>query len=387
MKNKILSFMLSICLILPCMFALSACTKDEGPKETSKIMTVTLNPSIEFVLNEEDEVVSVNAVNDDGNFIVDYATFTGLSAEDAVDLFLQVAKENGFILDNSTEDLKIEISGETAKELYKKVAKSAKDYLESSNIELNMSFEKISKDDIELLVKDCMREMSFIELDKMSEEKLLSLLEKSRRETSELLSQELKDLYYHSRAQEGLDAQCEKVQTLLSAITLPEEYNEIVEEFETAYEVYTTALKTFHTQFETIYMDAESDYQAAMQAYVDAKKALLDARLDDVVDLSSLEETLAEAKDALYGNVEKSIVGAKQTAETALFEYKIALEQAASEMEIALDEVFTSLFGFINLSDIEEHMEDAKEGFKSYFHDKFSTHIENKYWSDLNPNK
>ena len=170
MKNKILSFVLAVCLILPCIIALTACGKDNEPKETAKVMTVSLNPVVEFILDKEDKVVSVNAVNDDGNFIVGHVTFTGLSADDAVDLFLQVSKENGFVLENSTEDLKIEISGETANKLYEKVSKSAKDYLNSANITLNISFEKISKEEIKSMVEGCMQEFSSTELNKLTEE-------------------------------------------------------------------------------------------------------------------------------------------------------------------------------------------------------------------------
>lgn len=386
MKNKILSYVLAVCLILPCIIALTACGKDDEPKETSKVMTVSLNPAVEFVLNKEDKVVSVNAVNDDSNFIVGHATFTGLSADDAVDLFLQVSKENGFVLENSTEDLKIEISGETANKLYDKVFQSAKDYLNSSNITLNITFEKISKEKIKSMVQECMKEMSLTELNKLTEEELLALLEESRKETQNLHSQELKELYYQSRAQEILDAECEKIQTLLSTLKLPDQYNEIIGVFESEYLAYKTALTAFQTQYETIYMDGDSSYQIAMQTYIDAKKALLEARLDGVVDLSSYEQTLNNAKDALYGNIEKSIVGAKKEAENALNEYKEALDDAISMMEDSVNDVYATLSSFIDLSLIKNYMENFKDGFKNHFNDQFSSHIENKYWSNLSPN-
>ena len=385
MKNKILSLILAVCLILPCMIALTACGKDEEPKKNAKVMTVSLNPAVEFVLDKEDKVVSVNAVNDDGNFIIGQASFAGLSADDAVDLFLQISKENGFVLENSTENLKIEVSGETANELYEKVSKSAKDYLSSSNITLNVSFEKISKEDIKSLVKECMKEIPLTEINILSEEELLSLLEKSRKETANLHSQELKELYYQTRAQEILNEKCTKIQTLISA--LPEEYDEIVEQFQTAYSTYTTALSTYQTQYVEIYMDAESDYQKAVQTYVNAKKALLEARLDEVVDLSSYEQQLEDAKDALYGNDDKDIVGAKQTADSTFSQYKLALDNAITSVEAALGTIYTSLFSFVDFSSIQTYMENIKNNFKNNFTDEFSSHIENKYWSNLKPNK
>lgn len=100
-------------------------------------MNVELNPQLEFVLDTDNKVVSVNALNDEGNKIILSATFVGLSAEDAVDKFLEIAKEDGYLITGSVNaeenQINISISGDS-KNLLKAVKDSAVNYLNSVNI-------------------------------------------------------------------------------------------------------------------------------------------------------------------------------------------------------------------------------------------------------------
>ena len=80
--KKFLSILFAFLVLVPCTYVLTAC----GGNKTEKVMNVDLNPSLEFVLDKNDKVVTVNALNDDGNHIISIATksetlFEGLTAE------------------------------------------------------------------------------------------------------------------------------------------------------------------------------------------------------------------------------------------------------------------------------------------------------------------
>ena len=123
MKKKFLSFVIALCLILPSMFLLTACKNTEP---SSRVLSVDLNPQVEFVLDAENKVASVNALNDDGYAIINAdVDFSGLSAEDAVDLFLDTANDLGFVVDKQGEEITISISGEDAQKLYNNVKAKA----------------------------------------------------------------------------------------------------------------------------------------------------------------------------------------------------------------------------------------------------------------------
>ena len=138
MKKKILSLLLVFCFIIPCAFGLVACggNDDDDDKSTTsataKVMNVSLNPKLEFVLDKNDKVVSVNALNDDGNNIISISIdeetqkslFEGLTADEAVELFLEISEENGYLISGDEEEIKIEISG-SAESLISKIKSAA----------------------------------------------------------------------------------------------------------------------------------------------------------------------------------------------------------------------------------------------------------------------
>ena len=91
--KKILSALcvmaLCLCVVLP----LAACNTAEEQKQ---VMTVELNPSLEFILDGKNKVVSVNANNEDGNLILSAQTqdkqFVGSTSEQAMQLYISICK-------------------------------------------------------------------------------------------------------------------------------------------------------------------------------------------------------------------------------------------------------------------------------------------------------
>lgn len=368
--KRIFSLALAFCLVLPCMFLFTAC----GDKDTTRVMNVSLNPAIEFVLSKDDKVVTVNATNDEGNYIVANVSFEGLSAEDAVDLFLKTVKENGYLIEGNVSagvnELEIEISGENAKKLFNSVKKSAKEYLSSVSINANIEFESINKDELRDLVEECMQELSESDINKMSEEQLINLIKTSREETKNLLSEELKELYYETRAEEILSAKFTEISNLLAS-SLGISSTQI-DEFNNSLATFKTKLSEFKTEFETKYLSSTSNYQLAMQDYIAAKKALLEARLDGI-DTTNLEMTLDQAEQALES--------AKNNAEAAVDLIESAMESAISSVNMALNVIAN----FLNQDTINAAVNSAKENFKTNFASEYSQYINNNYWNTLAP--
>ena len=85
-------------------------------QDEKKIMQLSLNPEVEFVLDENDIVVSANATNEEGNLILSAQAFTGKSATEAAELFVQVSEETGFLVKGSVKsgenEIKVSFSGD-----------------------------------------------------------------------------------------------------------------------------------------------------------------------------------------------------------------------------------------------------------------------------------
>ena len=91
MKKKILSFVLAMCLILPCAFALSACGKNPEPSEpvdlAGKTIVVQYGAELDWNVNKI-TIAAFEEVNDnDGSYTVAYST--ELTLEEFVEQFYE----------------------------------------------------------------------------------------------------------------------------------------------------------------------------------------------------------------------------------------------------------------------------------------------------------
>lgn len=81
---------------------LAACT-EATVEADSYYVAIDINPSIEFVVDATDIVVSYNLLNEDAEILVAGIDFIGMNVDDAVELFIQMATEAGYI-DVDSED-------------------------------------------------------------------------------------------------------------------------------------------------------------------------------------------------------------------------------------------------------------------------------------------
>lgn len=378
-SKRVFSYLITFVLVIGCWFMVVGCSC--GKDDSSKIMNLSLNPSIELVLDKENKVVSANALNDEGNYIVANFDFTGLNAEETVEVFLQAAKDNGFVIggnvSTSENQLKISISGENAQKLFDSVKKSANKYLSEANLNVNISLDKkLTKEYLENLVADCMQELTEEEIELMSEEELITLIKTSREETKTLLSQELKDLYYQLRAEEILKAKFDEISRLLANNSIIG--STIKPTFDAAFNTFKSKIDEFRTAYIEKYLSETSDYRAKMQEYIEAKNALLEARVNGGVteqDLVNINTDLENAKAALGS--------AKATTDQVLTAVNTAIEGSLTSLRTILD----TLSSYLDLDAINTAMFTAKNNFNENFKNTYQSYISDNYWNDLKPLK
>ena len=365
-----------------CTLAFTACgsTEPEG-----RVMNVSLNPQVEFLLDAENKVVSVNALNDEGNFIITQATFKDLSAEDAVEMFLKVSKENGFLVEGELKagenEVKISISGDDVKKLYNQVVESAEEYVKTLGVNVKMQLDKVlDKEYLEGLVAQCMKELEESEIVQKTEAELLALIEKSRQQTEALFSQELKTLFYEERALEIKKAELdsfikavkENSSALVSAalVTIQSTIDEVVELYEDFKEEYTET-----------YLSQASEYYQEVQEYIASKKELLKARLEGLSDqqIAALEAQFDAASMALDSIKDL----ATATLENLSTMVESAIDTAYSLVKTTVEALGVSIGEFEQIA--TEAYEKAKADFDEFFNSEYAQYIANNYWKDLAP--
>ena len=387
MKKTLLSLILTICLIMPLAFVFTACKEPENepPKAEaqSKVMVLSLNPTVEFVLDKDNKVVSVNAttkegdVAEEGNLIISQVDFIGKTAEETVDLYLEVLENNGYIVSGKAmgQNFKIEISGDEAQSLYNKVHAVAEDFLSEANITLNISFEKITKEEVQKLVADCFREYSsYLELNNYSEKDLINMLKESRDETKELESEELKELYYEARALEILIAKIDSMKETLSLYIIDE--NERIEFLQNV-EIIKSQLNNMYLNYKNFYLEESQEYKIKLDEYIEAKKALLEAQKYGI----SQSGILFEEAENLLNEAKRELSTAKNNAETQFTDSIGQLQILVASMSSMID----SFSALLNNELMQQAVTNAIESFKTDFATSYQEQINNKYWEGLTP--
>ena len=179
--KKLVCLFIAVAMILSSL-ALVSCSADAPSEDTVTRMTVDVNPSVEFMVDADNKVVSVTALNDDGSIIIVGEQFVGKTPEEAVELMLSVAADTGYLVSGNVEadenTVKISVSGDTryAEKLLSDVQAKATSTLEKLDIE-----GKVEK--AEALATEALRELALStslytaeELAEMDEEQLYKVI-------------------------------------------------------------------------------------------------------------------------------------------------------------------------------------------------------------------
>ena len=325
---KLTSILLSTLMAIA-VFPLTACKGGEPTKET-KIMNVSLNPQVEFILDENDKVVTVNALNEEGNLVISAEAFksvAGMPAKDAAELFVKVSEESGFIIEGSLGDNELEISisgdAEAGAKLYNSVKAEVENYL--STLDIDVEIEKVeayTEVQLEELVASVSLYLDEAEIKALDYQALIEELKKSREETEGLYSQELKNTYYAVKAIEMQKAELEAIKANANAV-VSMAINSVEEAYITASNALITAREALIDE-NGAYQTALSNLRAKKVEYLNYRKELANLEVSitptQQQTLDSLETALTSAESALVSAGElasNSITLAEQTLQTA----------------------------------------------------------------------
>lgn len=366
--KKIISGICLMALMLSCAVFFNGCGKNDDPT----VMNVSLNPQVEFILDENNKVLSVNALNEEGNLIINGQVFVGKTADEALELFVSVSKETGYLVTGNVSDgdneIEISLSGDTkeAEKLYNNLKNNLNDYLNENDITATLTNAgALTQEYLKEQVKKCMPYLDNEELNDMDYEDMVDALTASRQETAEMLSQQIKDAYYQSKAYAVEMAKFEHVKSQLSSL------NQTL--LNTALIAYNSAIESIENTRMTYLVNENSDYQQALASLRQAKVDYLKYR-NYVASLEQNEitQTITNQLDAYET--------ALNNAQTALDQmYTIAnnyLNTATTQVTNAYNVIITTIQNFS--VDLEEMLDDAETNINTAITD-FETQFNTDY--------
>lgn len=278
MKKGIISIALLLALVVSAI-SFTSCSLGKPEEGTVTRMTVDINPSVEFMIDEENKIVSVTALNDDGGILIVGEAFVGKTAEEAVEMMVTLASDTGYLVggnaDADENTVKISISGDSkyAQRLQKSITDKADDTLKALNI--NGRVEKAEAMKIEGLRQLALSTSLYTEeeVNAMEEEQLYKVIAAGRVETALLLTEEMRSAYYSAKEYQISFAQREETARIIKE--LGGLYNLTHTTYKAALDLYSTAISELDDFRYEMLVSPESEYQKSLAKLRESKVELL----------------------------------------------------------------------------------------------------------------
>lgn len=390
--KKIAACGMSLALAAGTCALLAGCGGGDG--EAAARMQVDINPSVEFILDADNKVLSVTALNDDGALIVAGEAFVGKTAEDAVELMVSISTDAGYLvkgdLSAGQDEITVSITGdaEAAQKLYDDVKAGVDAFLEESGIDAAVERgEALKLDALRDLVQAADPTLTDEEVAAMTEEQLLNALKISRIETAQLLTEELRAAYNTAKEYDFRFAERQATKSVIEG--LGSAYESFLNGYAAALDSYQKAIQAVEQARYDYLVDAGSDYQKILAEVREQKDKVLEQR-KEAAELPegaakeaakaalAAEEAILETKEAaleLAGDAANAsfdlALSAMKTVENALTELEKTFpeeittaltenaQKAQDAMNAAKDEAFAK-FEEAHKDDIEQALADLQ---------------------------
>ena len=383
--KKIAACELSVALAVGTGVLLTGCGGSE--KDAAARMQVDINPSVEFILDADNKVLSVTALNDDGSLIIAGEAFVGKTAEEAVEMMVSISTDAGYLvkgeLTAERDAITISITGDdaAAQELYEDVKAEIDGFLEESGIYAVVEQgEELKLEALRELVMKADPSVTEEEVAKMNEEQLINALKISRIETAQLITEELREAYNVAKEYDFRFAERQAAKDVIEG--LGSAYKSFLNLYTKALDTYQKAIAAVEQARYDNFVDAGSEYQKALAEVREQKDRVL-AQRKEVAQLSegpakeaaeaaldAEEAALMFKEDALNiaGSAANAafdlVLGAMKTAENVLIELektfpeeiKTALTESAQKTQDAMNEAKDKAFAKFE----EAHKEDIE---------------------------
>lgn len=364
--------------------------KEVLPEEgTYTRVTIEINPHVEFMVDDQNKVISATALNDDGSILLAGEVLTGMKVDDATEHIIRIADATGYIasgkLIDTGDEIKISVSGTTkfSKGLIKNLVKKADGVIKKLGLqnavkEVNALAIEELRDEV-VHVGYCTKE----EAANLNEKELYTYFAASRLETASLATVDLREAYYTAKTSKIAIARRQATANVISSLGFL--YSVLAGAYSGALNLYSSAISALDEFRYNTFVSPNSDYQKSIQKlrenkakYIADRNAVSNADKDsplyqqllDKLKVSeeqyesalnwyiSVGKTLNDSLQKLIDNMKKTEAALDDIEKSFLTkdEVKEKLEAKASETEKTINEIkkgFFDIFESMHKNDIE----------------------------------
>lgn len=357
-------------------------------KEATSVVTLSVNPSVRFVLDKKNNVVAVSGENDEGKMIIAEEEIVGKSIDEAIELVLTIENETGYLVSgNVVKDtdnnisVSITVDSKKVKEaLENKINSTVTTVCDKLNVNETISYvEGYTRIQLEELAVRCDPTLKD-KVQDMTYEQLINVVKLYSLETASLYSESLEEFYNDFKEYEIKFANAEFTNNVIDGL------NSII--INTIYKPVYDSLTIFKDRLNDAYYNnfikEGCSYQKALESLKEAKQEVLSfkneiSKLEDSTTKTELLKEL-DAKEEVLTTCETILEAQKSTCEASINSVKGQIDTALTTLDSAIENL-KSMSNEVKetLNNKAQELENSMNEFK----DNLFTSFENEYKDDI----
>lgn len=286
------------------------------------VVKMDVNPSVEFVVDEKNKVLSVNGLNDEGKMIVCGEAIVNKDLDDAIEMIVKLEVDLGYITNGDENKITFTVSAKSddiISDIIADAKESATDTLDKLGITAKIESAKgYTKEELGKLAKELDPTLTDEEIANFTYNQLVNVVRLYHLEVADFATVKLEEYYKKYRDYEIELSEKEYVKNAISAADttykeLLASYSEFISNLELSY-------KDIQNEYYNLFIDSESEYQKAWANLATIKEAYLVQKnvVDNLPegDLSIIEEKIKLEKARLeYEAAESTLKAIESTSE------------------------------------------------------------------------
>lgn len=382
---KPLIFALSFCIIL-FVAGLSLIKQNTTPKNTyNAIIKIDVNPSIEMIVNEKNEVIAANGLNDEGKMILCNETIVGKTLNDSLKQVIELEISLGYLSKGNNNEITFTIgakNNEIANNLTNNIKDITHDTLNKRNISANIKNTfGYSKDELINKIKMIDSTLKIEEITNFDYDELVNKIKTFDLEMAQFSSIKLEEYFLQYRNYEKIIEEKKLIQSAIKNV------NNLYQEIYENYVIFISELKetyqTIQQSYYDFFINPESDYQKSLMELAKVKEEYLIQQnivenMSDS-DLSKLLETIKLSKIKTEYETTETILSSIEIACQKSFDLIINSFESIIEKLTSLEERLPT-----SISSITFRQQYNTEEKINHFNDEIMRKFINQYQEDIN---
>lgn len=248
------------------------------PGVYNAIVQVDVNPSIEMVVDENNQVLSVRGLNDEGKMILEGEAFVGKNLDEVVGTIISIETELGYLIVGKDDNkVSVTVSAETDK-IYEKINTSVSKTITKVCQELNLStniekFKGYAIDEIKELAKELDPTLTDEEIESLNYSQLVNVVKLYHLEVADLASIKLEELYRQAKEYNISFVEKEAVKEAVDNLGIA--YKTMISLYDIAYDQLLEAYEYVQNKYKAYFIDNDSIYAKALKSLVKEKEDLI----------------------------------------------------------------------------------------------------------------